>query len=92
MRCRLQNTRAKGKLCFTILRQQFSTIQALLTADGPISKGMVTFAGKIPKESIVEIKGVVIVPEKPVETCSQKVELNITEFWVIDKSAPILPF
>jgi hypothetical protein len=36
---------------------------------------MVNFAGKVPKESIIEIKAKVIVPEKPVETCSQKVEL-----------------
>jgi hypothetical protein len=33
-----------------------------LTADETISKGMVSFASKIPKESIIEIKAKVTVP------------------------------
>ena len=61
-------------------------------ADDKISKGMVAYTGKIPKESIVEIKATVNVPKNPVETCSQKVELAVNEFWVINKSAPVLPF
>lgn len=77
VRCRLHNTRAKGKLCFMVLRHQYSTIQAILEADETISKGMVNFAGKVPKESIVEVVAKVIVPEKPVTTCSQKVELSV---------------
>ena len=42
--------------------------------------------------SSFEVKAKVTIPEKAVETCSQKVELQIEEFWVINKSAPILPF
>mmetsp|Transcript_4373 Transcript_4373/g.7391 ORF Transcript_4373/g.7391 Transcript_4373/m.7391 type:complete len:417 (-) Transcript_4373:104-1354(-) len=53
---------------------------------------MVQYSSKVPRESIIEIKGKVIVPEVPVETCSQKVEIQVQEFWVINKSAPILPF
>jgi aspartyl-tRNA synthetase len=53
---------------------------------------MVNYASKVPRESIIEVKAKVTVPEKPVETCSQKVELQIQEFWVVNKSAPILPF
>lgn len=53
---------------------------------------MVKFAGKIPKESIIDIKATVTVPEKPVETCSQKVELQIQEIWIVNKSVPNLPF
>ena len=52
----------------------------------------VTYAGKVSNESIIEVKGTVIVPEKPVETCSQKVELAVQTFHVINKSAPELPF
>lgn len=92
VRGRLHNSRAKGKLCFVVIRQQFSTIQAVLTIDDVISKGMVSYASKVPRESIIEVKAKVTVPETPVETCSQKVELIIQEFWVINKSAPILPF
>lgn len=92
VRGRLHNSRAKGKLCFIVIRQQFSTVQAMLSVDDTISKGMVSYASKVPRESIIEVKAKVIIPEKPVETCSQKVELQIQEFWVVNKSAPILPF
>lgn len=92
VRGRLHNSRAKGKLAFFIVREQFSTIQAILKAEDKISKGMVTYASKVPKESIIEVKAKVVKSEQPVETCSQKVELEIIEFWVINKSAPMLPF
>jgi hypothetical protein len=35
-----------------------------------ISKGMVNFANKVPRESIVEVLATVTVPEKPIEKCS----------------------
>jgi hypothetical protein len=54
---------------------------------------MVTYASKIPKESILEIKALVIKAEKEVESCTQsKVELQVQEIWTVDKSAPMLPF
>lgn len=53
---------------------------------------MVNFANKVPKESIIEIVATVTVPDVPVETCTQKCELQIKQFWVINRSAPILPF
>lgn len=57
-----------------------------------ISKGMIEFARRIPKESIVDIEAKVVNPVKPIEGCSQKVELHINEIWVVNKSAPMLPF
>jgi len=53
---------------------------------------MVDFASRVPKESIIEVKAKVHVPEKPIESCTSKVELAIQEFWIINKSAPMLPF
>ena len=92
VRARLHNVRGKGGLTFLILRDQFSSIQAILQTSETISKGMISFASKVPKESIVELKATVTVPEKPVETCTQKTELVVKEFWVVNKSAPMLPF
>ena len=57
-----------------------------------ISKGMVTFSSKIPKESIIEILATVTVPNQPIEGCSQQVELQVKEIWCVNKSAPVLPF
>jgi aspartyl-tRNA synthetase len=68
-------------------------VQCVLTADDKvISKGMVGFATKTPNESIVEVKAKVIKPKVPVQSCTQKIELEVQEFWIINKSAPILPF
>ena len=53
---------------------------------------MVDYISKVPKESIVELKAKVTIPSKPIESCTQKVELQIQEFWIINKSAPMLPF
>ena len=53
---------------------------------------MVTFASKIPKESIIEIVASVAVPDKPIESCTQQVELQVKEIWCVNKSVPYLPF
>lgn len=53
---------------------------------------MAEYARRIPKESIIQIKAKVIVPENPIKGCSQNVELHITEIWTVNKSAPMLPF
>lgn len=48
---------------------------------------------KVPRESIIEIEAEVTIPQKPIESCSQhNVELSINKFFVINKSAPMLPF
>lgn len=70
VRGRLHNSRQSGNLCFIVIRQQYSTIQAVLQKSEVISKGMVTYAGKVSKESIIEVKAKVMKPGKPVETCS----------------------
>ena len=92
MRARLHNSRGKGGLTFFVLRQQFSKVQAVLQVGEGISKGMNNYCSKVPRESIIEINAKVTVPEKPIEGCSQPVELKINSFFIIDKSAPILPF
>ena len=86
-------SRATGKMCFLVVREQFATVQAVLAVSEQISKGMVKFASKIPKESIVDVKATVSIPQNPINTCSQhNVELQISEIWIVNKSVPILPF
>lgn len=63
IRCRVHNSRAKGKMCFIVGRQGYATVQAVLFVGDTISKGMVTYSSKIPKESIVEIIATVTVPD-----------------------------
>jgi lysyl-tRNA synthetase class II len=92
VRGRLHKTRGKGKVIFIVLRQQFSTIQCVLSVSDKISQAMVKFAQGVPKESIVEVCATVTVPDQPVDGCSQKVELQVNQFWVINRSVPQLPF
>ncbi|PNH06255.1 Aspartate--tRNA ligase, cytoplasmic [Tetrabaena socialis] len=93
IRGRIHTTRGKGKSAFLVLRQRTATVQALLFADEQVvSKGMVKYATQVTKESIVDVEGIIKVPEKPVEGCSQKdVELHVTLIRVVSRAA-ILPF
>mmetsp|Transcript_23317 Transcript_23317/g.17746 ORF Transcript_23317/g.17746 Transcript_23317/m.17746 type:complete len:170 (+) Transcript_23317:404-913(+) len=93
LRSRLHATRSTSKkTCFLVLREQFATVQAVLFAGEQVSVGMVAYAKNIPKESIVEVRARVTIPQAEVTGCSQKVELQILEIWVVNKSAPMLPF
>ena len=94
IRGRLHRSKKTGaNLVFIILRERFATVQAILQVkEGEVSPGMIKYTASIPKESIIEIKANVVAPAQPIEGCSQKIELNVTEIWTVNKSAPILPF
>lgn len=56
-----------------LLRANTPGWQVVLFADDvSVTKGMVKYASQIPKESIVDVEGLVTCPEKPIESCSQK--------------------
>lgn len=97
VRGRLGNSRGKGNAAFLVIREQFATVQAALfktaeDVENMVSKGMVSYATKIPKESIIEVVATVVVPEKPIDGCSQQIELQVHEIWTVNKSVPMLPF
>jgi nondiscriminating aspartyl-tRNA synthetase len=92
LRGRVHNSRAKGKMAFMVVREGYATVQVVLSVSETVSKGMVTYASKIPKESIIEIIADVIKPEQAVAGCSQPVELVCKEIWAVNKSVPMLPF
>lgn len=92
IRGRINQSRGKGKMAFVIVREGYASCQVVLFVGEGVSKGMVDFATKLPKESIVEIVAKPIKPKDPIEGCSQQVELQVIEFWCVNKSVPILPF
>uniref|UniRef100_A0A8C7TPY4 Aspartate--tRNA ligase, cytoplasmic n=1 Tax=Oncorhynchus mykiss TaxID=8022 RepID=A0A8C7TPY4_ONCMY len=78
VRARIHTSRAKGKQCFLVLRQQQFNVQALVAVGERASKQMVKFAANINKESIVDVEAVVKKVEQTIESCSQQdVELHI---------------
>ena len=71
IRGRIHNVRGKGKSAFIVLRQQTATVQVTMFVDDVhVSKGMVKWASALAKESVVDIKGLVVKPEVPVESVS----------------------
>ncbi|EAS04430.2 aspartyl-tRNA synthetase protein (macronuclear) [Tetrahymena thermophila SB210] len=93
IRARLQNSRVKGNVGFLVLRQQFSTIQAMISKnDVTVSKTMVKWVGKVPCESIVDVYGVVSKPETEIKSTSCKLELIVNKVYVVSRSRAQLPF
>eukprot|EP00079_Xenopus_tropicalis_P030000 XP_012825721.1 PREDICTED: aspartate--tRNA ligase, cytoplasmic isoform X1 [Xenopus tropicalis] len=92
VRARVHTSRAKGKQCFLVLRQQQFNVQALVAVGERASKQMVKFAANITKESIVDVEGVVRKVDQKIESCTQQdVELHIERIYVISAAEPRLP-
>ncbi|ETE73729.1 Aspartyl-tRNA synthetase, cytoplasmic, partial [Ophiophagus hannah] len=92
VRGRIHTSRAKGKQCFLVIRQQQFNIQALVAVGDHASKQMVKFAANINKESIVDIEGVIRKVPNKIGSCTQQdVELHIQRIYVISLAEPRLP-
>lgn len=53
---------------------------------------MVEYTRTIPKESIIEVRAKVTIPQTPIQGCTQKIELKVTHIYTVNKAAPMLPF
>lgn len=53
VRGRVHTSRAKGKQCFLVLRQQSSTVQCVIAVNDHVSKQMVKFAGRFVHSKLV---------------------------------------
>ncbi|XP_076456019.1 aspartate--tRNA ligase, cytoplasmic-like isoform X2 [Babylonia areolata] len=92
VRARLHTSRAKGKQCFFVLRQQKWSVQALTSVGDKVSKQMVKFIAGVTKESIVDVEGIVRTVAKKVESCTQQdVELHAEQVFVVSAAAQRLP-
>nr|XP_029725434.1 aspartate--tRNA ligase, cytoplasmic [Aedes albopictus]XP_029725435.1 aspartate--tRNA ligase, cytoplasmic [Aedes albopictus] len=93
VRGRVHTSRAKGKQCFLVLRQQSSTVQCVLAVnDSTVSKQMVKFSGSIPRESIIDLKAKVVPVESKIESCTeQNLELHVLEIFLVSAAKAQLP-
>jgi len=92
IRGRLHTSRAKGKQCFFVIRQQQVTVQCLAYVSDSISKQMIKFISHISNESIVDVEAVVKKVDEKIESCTQQdVELHVKQVWVVSASDPKLP-
>lgn len=92
LRGRLHTSRAKGKQCFIVLRQQSYTVQGLAAVNEKTSKQMIKFISNITKESIVDTEAVVKCVPSKIDSCTQgDVEVHIEKIFVISSAKPQLP-
>jgi aspartyl-tRNA synthetase len=93
VRGRVHAVRGKGKSAFLILRQQTSTLQVIFFVDeASVSKGMVKYVCALPKESVLDLEGVVTVPETAITGASVPVELAACTVRCVSRALPALPF
>lgn len=93
VRGRAFNVNHKGKCCFIILRQHVDTVQCCLFQGEKVPKAMVNYAGKIPKESIVDIYGTVQTVETPIDAATFKnIEISVNRIFVVSRVKVELPF
>lgn len=91
----LQVSRLVGKGAFVLIRSALYSVQGVCfqTKDGTISEAMCKYICGLPAESVVDVKGTLTVPDKPVEAATQQtVEVQIAEFHCISKASGNLPF
>jgi aspartyl/asparaginyl-tRNA synthetase len=76
-----------------VLRQQQHSVQCLVAADDKtVSRQMVKFVSRVPKESIIDVLATVKTVPQPVESCTQKnVELHAEEVWITSAAQTQLP-
>jgi ergosteryl-3beta-O-L-aspartate synthase len=85
-RARLHHVRSMGaKLVFLILRQQISTLQAVLVEQpGMVSELMLHWAEHLRTGSVVRVKGIVQKPDVPVKSASiHNLEIKVTNVHLI---------
>jgi len=94
VRGRLHDSRGKGKNCFIIVRQKIFAIQGIMFVDAETSRQFVKFALDIPKESIIDIFGIIQKTEKQITSSritQNDCELRIRKLYLLSKSEPRLP-
>lgn len=93
VRCRLHKSRGTGNMVFLVLRDKMHTVQAVVAKSETVSKLMVTFAGQITKESVVDVIGEVKAAPEPIKSTTQSdVELHVQELWVRVPARHDIPF
>jgi aspartyl-tRNA synthetase len=95
LRGRILTKRGKGKIAFLVVREAGATIQVVFhVEDNLVSKGLIKFVDSLSKESIVDVEGVVDVPEVPVSGTTQQVllSLSLSLFLSLSHQISLLPF
>lgn len=91
----LHTSRGVGKIAFVVVRSSLYTVQCVAQENDAkkIPAAMIGYMTGVPVESVVDVYGVVTVPEKPVEGATQSaVEIQVTKFHCVHKATAAMPF
>ncbi|KAF6143845.1 hypothetical protein GIB67_009826 [Kingdonia uniflora] len=94
IRGRVQTIRAVGKkMAFLVMREKGFTVQCVLQVSADlVSEQMLKFSKNLSRESIVDIEGIVSVPQVPIKGASQQlVEIQVRKVYCISKAVLNLP-
>merc|ERR1711935_278915 len=92
VRSRLHNVRKTGPVLFMVLRKGFKNVQAVAFGSDTITKELVKYINKIPRESLIDVYGKVTKPDEEIKSCSQsQVEIQVTRVHVVSRSETVLP-
>lgn len=92
LRGRITESRCKGSLGFVLLRQTFYRLQLVVDANSCGSKEMIKWLGCLPIESMIDVYGTVVVPETPVVSSTQDVEVLVEKVYCVSSACSELPF
>lgn len=93
VRGHVQTSRLVGKGAFVLIRSALFSVQGVCFESKDVSNAMVKYIAGLPSESVVDVTGVVSVPDQPIDSATQKmVEISITKFHCISKTVAPMPF
>ncbi|PWY98511.1 aspartyl-tRNA synthetase [Testicularia cyperi] len=95
LRARIHTIRdVSSHLVFIVLRQQISTIQAVLAEEEDVITGhMVRWAKRLPLESIVLVRGRVQKPREPITGATvHEAEIKVQDLYLVVQNKETLPF
>ena len=89
VRGRVHTVRAKGKLGFCTLRGTPFSVQCVISESEAMPKEAVKWVGSLSCESLVDCRGKIVLPEKPITSVTQsEVHLLLPKLGVSSASSP----
>jgi nondiscriminating aspartyl-tRNA synthetase len=93
IRGHLHTSRAVGKGAFVLIRSSLFSVQGVCFESKEISNAMIKYISGLPSESVVDVTGIITVPDKPVDSATQSsVEISISNFHCVSKTCAPMPF
>jgi aspartyl/asparaginyl-tRNA synthetase len=89
----LQTTRGVGGGVFVLVRSTMYTVQGVAFQGDDVSQAMIKYIAGLQVESVIDMEGIVSVPNNPIDSATQKmVEITISSFHCVSKAKQALPF